>query len=300
MRLLPGLLLFIFWPLALNAGTFGVSASQASPSAISQDFLNLRSSKVLSSGTYGFGAASDWVTNTLPYYPTGGVGNAKVSSSNDTIGRLHLAGAYGLSRRITLELALPVIVYQSVKDKKTVHGEFASYGVEALQGGFRASLMTRPHWGLALFAGMSRSLTSGFSKEAELPAQAANVEILGDYKLKSLRLTLNVGTIERMGSSESASRTTLGVGAGYALWAWRSEAILEVFGSTPRRKLVATSDRQGRSSEIIVGGRHYLSNRSSLQLGIGKELNHGVNTPDLRVLLGFNYSGTLPRWAPRY
>ncbi len=265
----------------------GVSASQVSPTAVPQDFVSLRSVNLLRTGQYGLAVATDFVSNSLPYYQT-----SPVEKQNDLVGRAHFVGAYGYSRNLTLEVAIPTIVYQSIKNKKAIHGEFSSYGMEAIELGVRSALLQARSYSLGLFVGGAKSLTSGFAKEAEMPEQVLQANLLGDYRWRSTRLTLNLGTIEKLGSSSSVSRFHYGAGLAYAIWSWKSEVTGEFLTSRPRSNRPSTSDRSAESSEMMFGLRRYISSDRTLLFSLGRELKHGVNTPDLRVLVGFTQIGS--------
>jgi outer membrane protein OmpA-like peptidoglycan-associated protein len=262
------------------------------------DFVTVQSSETLRRGYWNLGLFVNQAQGTLPRFPNDGT-TRPVGQYDDTLTGLDLNVAYGLTNRVTLGLSLPQIIAQTVRsDEGGVRGEFLKSGSTEIRPLIKYRMTGDARGGMALI------VSSGINMVEDNPYTGLgsppifNLEWAVDQSFGAWAGGLNLGyrhrtpgspltgaPVEPLGSQWIASAA-----ASVLLPAINSRLIFEVFGSQPADRGSNRSDRMLSSAEASMGIKHMATDALALHAGLGRELTHGIASPDLRVYGGLNYA----------
>ena len=262
------------------------------------DFVTVQSSETLRAGYWNLGLFVNQAKGTLPRFPDDG-SNRVVGQYDDTLTGLDINMAYGLTNRITLGLSLPQILGQTVRsDEDGVRGEFLQNGATEIRPLLKYRLRGNARGGAALV------VSSGINMVEDNPYTGLgsppifNIELAMDGSFGLWAAGINLGYRHRTPGSPLTGAPVEPLGSQWIassamsvlVPSIKSRLILEVFGSQPAARHTNRSDRMLSSAEALVGIKHMATDALALHAGIGRELTHGIASPDLRAYAGLNYA----------
>lgn len=262
------------------------------------DFVTVQSSESLKKGFWNFGLFVNQATGTLPRFPSDGSNRPKGQYDDSLVG-LDLNVAVGVTKRLTLGVSVPQVVQQTVRDSDGVRrGEFLKPGSTEIRPLVKYQFFGGATGGAAIVfsAGINMVEDNPYTGLGAPPI--VNFELAFDRAMGPWAGAVNVGyrhrtpgaalalaPVEPLGSqwiaSFAASRLIPGL---------RLRGVAEVFGSVPTGKNSNRSDRMLHSIESMLGLKYVASDSVALHVGAGRELTHGVASPDFRAYAGINVS----------
>ena len=267
----------------------------ASPDGL--DFVTVQSSETLKTGYWNFGLFVNQATGTLPKFPDDGT-NRPVGKYDDTLIGMDINVATGVTNSLTLGISVPQILAQTVKTPDGVlQGEFLKTGTTEIRPMMKYHFTGSSRGGIAGIASLGLNMVEDNPYTGLGAPPIMNVEIAMDQSFGPFAAALNLGYRHRIPGKaltgapvEPLSSQWIGSGAISTLInPIRSRVIAEVFGSIPVKATTNRSDRVMSAAEAIVGIKHMLTDNLALHGGVGRELTHGIASPDFRLHAGLNF-----------
>jgi hypothetical protein len=261
------------------------------------DFVTVQSSETLKAGYWNFGLFLNQATGALPKFPDDR-SSRPAGTYDDTLLGMDINVATGVTNRLTLGISLPQILAQTVKSNDgVVQGEFLKTGTTEIRPMMKYHLTGDSRGGIAGIFSVGLNMVEDNPYTGLGAPPIMNFEIAMDKSFGPFAAGLNLGyrhrtpgqqltgaPVEPLGSQWIAS------GAISALISpIKSRLIAEVFGSLPVNSTTNRSDRMMSSAETLFGIKHMATDALALHAGVGRELTHGISSPDFRVYAGLNY-----------
>ncbi len=261
------------------------------------DFVTVQSSETLKVGYWNFGLFLNQATGTLPKFPDDG-SNRPVGNYDDRLLGMDINVAAGVTNRLTLGISVPQILAQTVKSSDgVVQGEFLKTGTTEIRPMMKYHIAGGSSGGVAGIVSVGLNMVEDNPYTGLGAPPIMSFEIAMDNSFGPFAAGVNVGYRHRTPGQqltgapvEPLGSQWLGSGAISALISpIKSRLIAEVFGSLPVKNTTNRSDRMMSSAETLLGIKHMATDALALHAGVGRELTHGIASPDFRVYAGLNY-----------
>lgn len=288
------------------------------PTSNVQDFVTVRSSKTLGTNKFSLGLFVNNATNSLSYF------KSKDNTYEDTIPKKEylndmllfseFTAGYGLTSDIDLELNIPILLYQYLNEKDSLHGEFDSKGIIGIKTNIKYNLLKKSNYGLAAIGTIYADTIKNnpYNNENSKNSYIYNIELAGDLHISDLELALNLGykilSLAKNKQEDSLAYQNIkpnktefisSIAVAYMLTEWKTKLITEIFGAFPTSKYQDTSNRSKNSIEAIGGLKYFSQNNLIYHTGFGTEMLHGIATPDWRIYLGIHWINDINLKKPK-
>lgn len=260
------------------------------------DFVTVQSSETLKPGVWNLGLFVNQATGTLPRFPDD-QSNRPVGRYDDTLLGMDVNLAVGVTRRLTLGLSVPQILAQSVRDSAgVVRGGFVKSGTTEIRPLAKYQFFGDSSGGFATIISSGINMVDDNPYTGSGAPPILNFEIAVDRAYGLFAAGLNAGYRHRTPGQNVVSAPVSPLGSEWIgslatsllIPRLKSRVILEAFGSAPTKETSNRSDRMLSSFEALVGVKHMATDSLALHMGMGRELVHGVASPDFRMYAGLN------------
>jgi outer membrane protein OmpA-like peptidoglycan-associated protein len=262
------------------------------------DFVTVQSSETLRRGYWNLGLLINHAKGTLPRFLSDG-SQRPIGQYDDALTGLDVNVAFGLTSRLTIGLSLPHIVAQTVRDDEGgIRGEFIQNGMTEIRPLLKYRLRGHASGGLALIASSGVNMVEDNPYTGLGSPPIVNFEVAADTSYGPWAAGVNVGYRHRTPGSALTGAPVAPLGSQWIasgavsvlLSAVKSRFIVELFGSEPVRRATNRSDRMLSSAEVVVGMKHMATDALAMHVGMGRELTHGIASPDWRAYAGLNFA----------
>ena len=253
------------------------------------DFVTVHSSETLPAGKFNVGLFANGAVNSLPYRDSSTQSRSRI---NDILIGFDGLFAAGILPNLELGVGLPFIGHQSIRDDKT-RGEFEHRGNLAVRSMAKLRFWRQQNFGAAVVAGATFNRTANDPHTGQGAPLSYQVEMVADATIGDLIVGFNLGhqwhapgePIEDSLFDPIGNKLLASAALSYEL-TQKTALVTEIYGSRPTESVANRSDRSLTSAENSIGARHKLDPSTSVHIGAGTELQHGLSTPDWRLYTG--------------
>lgn len=274
------------------ANIVGTDVQNFNPTSDGLDFVTVQSSQTLEPGVINFGAFWNDAFDTLPVY------GGQSSSYSDSLMSSDLNVAVGILRHWELGVSLPAVLEQSLNDSSGAGLSFSSTGFTEIKLNTKYRVWNDDDQGVAVVLSTNFSLITN-DPFVGVPAHPGlNLELVYDRHFGPVTWALNVGHRWRDPGAPIPNIPILPIhnqwiastAANYLFKSWDTKLIAEIYGAMPVSHSADVNDRQQSSLEGLLGLKHDFTSSLAGHAGVGRELIHGIASPDFRVYAGVSYA----------
>jgi outer membrane protein OmpA-like peptidoglycan-associated protein len=268
----------------------GNATQSFNPAVGGQEFATVHSSSTVPKNNFNLGLFSDAAKNSLPYQ------DQRNASAPNYVSVVHLLTGYGVTTWAEVGLAAPFVVGQDISGDET-HSEFFAQGNTEIKPWIKAAVFRNSKFGLALQGNFNINRLQDDPYAGQGSNSSQSLETAIDLTFGGMKIAANVGYLNQKkgrpveGSliEPIGSRLIYSGGLRQKIGMSQAYVIGEVFASSPLDSIKGNAtDREVNQLESLLGFQYFTDSRTRYQMGATKELEHGLNTPDLRLYLGVN------------
>ncbi len=281
---------------AAQANIVGNPTQNFNPTYSGTNFISVHSSQTIKKRHLNLGLFFDYASDTLPIYST-----LPNTSLGDKLFMSHLGMGYGLTDNWDLGLSIPALMGQDVSNT-ILRGQYADSGLLEIRAISKYRITKfEDGGGFAVIGSMGFNRTGNLPYVGDSPGPTFNLEMALDKNFGAWLWGVNLG-YRMMNSGNQISGFTVfeplgnsflfSVAGRYSInetWSAMGEVWAAMADADTKN-----TDRDENSYEFLLGGRYHkeLQNKDAFNLNIGltREINHGISTPSLRLFAGVNYT----------
>jgi len=286
-----------------RANVVGNDTQNFNPTTGGLDFVTVQSSETLKPGFINFGLFLNYAGNSLPHFEDNKATNDDAErrrNLRDTILGADLNVGIGVLENWDLGISLPQMLHQDVRSDGGYRGQFSSKGNTEVRVNSKVRVVGDDAGGIAVIGSVNFNRLKNNPYTGKDPGPTYNLELAFDTTIEKVALGANIGyrwrdkgepvedndfPIDPVGNQVIGS-----VAASYLLPSIDTKVIFEIFGSRPTESTTDFSDRLQSSLEALLGVKHDLTTSLAAHAGFGRELQHGMSSPDWRVYAGINWA----------
>lgn len=270
------------------------------PTPAGIDFLTVHSSKLLKSGRFNLGLFGVYSSNQMPVIETVD-GEQSMGNVDDIMVHADTSFAAGIADIFELGMTSSAVVHADASSND-YRGNIAQTGLTEIRPTLKAGLFRRDS------IGMAAVISGSFNQMKNNPylgtegGPALSAEIVLDFYSDTSIFALNLGYKSRQKGEGVLTPLTAEMpiapisdqmiwSMGYSLHnkANRHALNIELSGFENLEETQDLSDRYQKQSEAYVGYRYTPVKDLDFHIGGATELEHGIGSADLRLLVGLNY-----------
>ena len=293
----------------VQANIVGLDLQNFNPAPSSVDGVTVSNALTLGQGHWSLGLFVNYATNTLPYFRNEeGQTRDLQKKFNDSISTLDLQAAYGVTSFWDLQVSVPYLIGQQLREDEETHGFYSREGLTGFRVGTKLRLLQVGPFAVGVLGNASYNLVEGNPYTGTSIWPNSSLELATSLNFDALLLTANAGYRWRFTKPASEITNILpieryGDQLIYSLGAvipissrWALTG--ELYGAVNSDEFSEVSARATSIAEALGGLRYHLRPELQLEAGLGGELRHSVSSPDARVYAGIRWTLGEPKAAP--
>ncbi len=298
--------LIIFTGLLFSIPAFGniigSDHQNFNPAYSVNDYITVHGAKPLGKGQLSLGLHLNYAVNTLPYFNNNLEDNPDTYKEyNDSLSGMDFNVALGITPNLDINIAIPHIVHQEVRNNSVYHGQFNKMGNTEIRAGIKWMPIPLDFWGLSVVAtaNYNRVVNNPYTGDEKWPAYS--LELVGEIDFGLISTAINIGHRWRnSGSSIAFDNDTpiepfqdqwlFSAGWGLKIPSTYLRFILESYGSYTNKDFSSISPRNASVAEGVAALRYEPNKSLFFQVGAGSEMRHAISSADQRYFLGMAWS----------
>lgn len=295
-------LLLVLLTKPLFGNIIGNDLQNFNPSLSVTDLATVHSSRTIGQGRFGLGIFINSATNTLPYFDNSVTSNRDANKKlNDTVTGTDVQLTYGVLSNWDLNITIPSVISQSIRNEDAPHGYFADLGNTELRFSTKVEILDAKAFHLGLVGTGSYNNIQGNPYTGNVKWPSVSLELVLGTEVGPVEWSVNLGHRWRHTEDPSLQEmqdlpiksfgdqwlASTGVAIDLPSTDW--DLISEVYGAQNREDFSDESPRGKTIAEGLLGVRRNFWKNFQFHAGLGAELTHSVSTADYRVYAGIRW-----------
>ncbi len=289
--------LFHFIIQLASANIGGSDLQNFNPNTNSLEFITVQSSRTLEPGLINMGTFLSYSINSLPYSALSATPpNQKFSEPDDQLTYSHLQLGVGLMKGWDLGLSAGFILSQIIEDSPFLFS-YGDTGINDIRLNSKVRFYQDELFGLSFMTTIDFDQIKDNPFTGTQAGPTLNFEAIGDWWITpEILWALNMGyrfrqpglAVLNTGITPLPDQILYSSALSYKISDHGSAIIGEIYGSYPTDLYFTPTDRDNSNLEFLIGYRYRSPYDFDLHVGAGREVYHGLSTPDFRFFIGIN------------